>query len=390
MTSNIRIVPSIESTKWTTLELAVPDEVSEILSPTSVQEPNAQTTEKVKPVRGVKLVKTEDDKYHLLVHKKELTKPLTGFVLALKNAIERFGIPIDSIATAEEDTDGPRCPTEIHPNLRDWMTWLSNPSALDWSKSKIDLSPIVKFIYDVVLHGRQPYLNKRDVSSRSELYINSAINIICKLYLIDKSAWIHAFWHNIPKNKRERKNIQFHSLKKFETVMATAELKQLPPHWNTIKERQEAVLDSYLNLTGTHVEYKLKRLTNEVVNLVGKPFLKIMYDRIRIRNELISRNKNAKNVVVRLSDVLNEGLRRDMYSCLPYAPVCALHRRNYFGEMRSVKRLPVKFNETVDGLPFECRTMADYARYCRENRDLSNSREEDLSIEALSDTDVSE
>lgn len=335
-------------------------------------------------------MKTEDEKYHLLVHKKELGKSLTAFVLALKSAIERFGLQVESIATSIEDDSGPKCPVEIHPNMVSWITWLTNPSSLDWSKSRLDLSPIINFVQEVTLHGKQPFVNKRNVSSRSELYINSAINIICKLYLIDRKRWINTFWHSIPCAKRERKNIQFHSLKKFESVMASAELKELPKDWKRIKEKQESLLTSYLELTGTHVEYKLRKTTEEVVSLVGKPFLKVLYDRIRVRNELIKRNKHAKNITVKLSEVLNEGLRQNMISCLPFAPICALHRRNFFNEMRSVKRLPNRFNETVEGLPFNCNSMADYARYCKQNVNHDSPREEDSLIEAISESCDSE
>lgn len=390
LTATIKTVPNALTKAWTTLHLEVPQEVSEIFNPTSSGTKSEESNEQVKPVRGIKLVKTEDGKYHLLVHKKELSKPLVAFVLALKKAIERFGLSVESIATSIEDPTGPRSPVEIHPNMMDWITWLSNPSALDWSKSRLDLSAIINFVYEVVLHGKQPFVSKRNVSSRSELYINSAINIICKLYLIDRDKWVRTFWHSIPCSKRERKNIQYHSLKKFESVMASAELMELPSDWSKLKEKQEALLSSYLELTGSHVEYKLKKTTEEVVSLVGKPFLKVLYDRIRVRNELLRRNKHGKNITVKLSDVLNEGLRQNMVSCLPFAPICALHRRNFFYEMRSIKRLPNKFNETVEGLPFNCKTPADYARYCKTHENLSPPREEDSLIEAISDSNEPE
>lgn len=360
------------------------------MSPSSKGPSAENTSEQDKPVRGIKLVKTEDDKYHLLVHKKELGKSLIAFVLALKIALERFGLKIESIATSIEDTIGPKCPLEIHPNMKDWITWLSNPSSLDWSKSRIDLSPIVNFVYEVTLHGKQPFVNKRDVSSRSELYINSAINIICKLFLIDRKKWIQTFWHAIPCAKRDRKNIQFHSLKKFESVMASNEIRELPKDWNRIKELQEKLLNSYLELTGTHIEYKLKKTTKEVVDLVGKPFLKVIYDRIRVRNELIRRNKKSSVITIKLSDIITEGLRNNMISCLPYAPICALHRRNFFNEMRSVKRLPLKFNDEIEGLPFKCSKMVELARYCIHNEDLSNPKLEDSLIEAISDSEEPE
>jgi hypothetical protein len=364
--------------------------VSEVFNPAPGGQQQKDVSEQAKPVRGIKLVKTEDDKYHLLVHKKELGKSLTAFVLALKVALERFGIKVESIATSIEDVNGPKCPVEIHPNIKDWIVWLTNPSSLDWSKTRLDPSPIVNFVHEVVLHGRQPFVSKRNVSSRSELYINSAINIICKLYLIDKDKWIKTFWHSIPCSKRERTNIQFHSLKRFESVMASAELKELPKNWGKLRDRQDSLLSSYLELTGTHIEYKLRRSSEEVVSMVGKPFLKVMYERIRVRNELMRRNKNAKHITVKLSDVLNEGLRQNKISCLPFAPICALRRRNFFNEMRSVNRLPNRFNETVENLPFNCATMADYARYCIKNEDLSPPREEDSLLEAISDSGESE
>lgn len=371
------------SSSWVNLTIEIPEEVRNDIIPEPQHQPEPEAVFS-KPVRGIKLVQREDGTYVLLVHKKDLNKPLSGLVLAFKNALQRFGIEVASICTAVEDLKGPEVPREIHPQLMNWITWLSNPSSIDWKKFDIDLTPITRFITEVVLHGRQPYCQLKGVPSRTGLYINCIINTICKLFLMDRKKWIDAFWHYIPSLRRERKNLEYHSLKKFETVLVKAERDQMPTDWNTIQELQEKLLESYLDLSGTYIEYKLRRTSDAVVKLLGKPLLKVLYDRIRVRNDLISRSR--KRVTVKLSDVLTEGVRRNMYSCLPYSPICALHRRNFFKEMAQISRLPQTFDGTVEGLPFDCKTMRDYARYCIKNKDLSPPKEEDSKIESL-DTD---
>lgn len=308
-------------------------------------------------------------------------------VLSFKAALERFGIHVEGVLCPEEDRSGPICPMSIHPQLKEFAMWLANPSAIDWKVSKLDLSDITNFVNEVVLHGRQPYLNVKSVNSRSTMYIHSMKNIIMRLFLINREKWIKAFWHFIPDKQRNRVTIRYHALKKFEGVLVKAELDEMPKEWKEIRDQQISYLESYNDLSGSYVEYKLRKSTERVVKLLGKPLLKVLYDRLKIRSELYQRQK--KKSTIKLSEVLLEGLKRDMPSCLAYAPVCALHRRNFFREIASVTKIPLKIKDDPIGLPFECKTMADYARYCIQHKDLSPAREEDSLIKALdSDSEI--
>lgn len=364
---------------WKTLELQPSEEAEKIIQPSS-----SSTEEKVQQgVSSIKLVMVEGGEYLLLVHKSELSEPLTLLVMAFQIALKRFGINVSRILCPAEDDTTPLMPNGIHPDLKEFATWLANPSSINWKTTTLDLSCFSSFVNEVVLHGKQLYLKAKALSSRTTMYINSIKNIIMRLFLIDRKKWVKAFWAYIPDKFRQRVTIRYHSLKKFESVLVNAELKRMPAEWNKMKEEQIALLESYNDLSGSYVEYKLHRTVTEVVKLLGKPLLKVLYDRIKIRNDIYSRMK--KKVPVKLSDVFAEGLRRSEAACLPYAAVCALHRRNFYREMQSITKYPQSVSDQPEGLPFGCATLADYAKYCIKNEDLSPPSEEDSLFQALTD-----
>ena len=382
LTAKLTVIPKIDES-WKALDLKVPEEAKEILCPSDDNKKEEQPQQR--GVSSIKLVQDPEGKSFLLVHRQELGEAISMLVLSFKAALERFGIHVEGILCPEEDKTGPACPSAIHPQLKEFAMWLANPSAIDWKSSKLDLSDISNFVNEVVLHGRQPYLSIKSVNSRSTMYIHSMKNIIMRLFLINRDQWIKAFWHFIPETQRNKVTIRYHALKKFESILVKAELNEMPKEWNELREQQVRYLESYNDLSGSYIEYKLRKSSERVVKMLGKPLLKVLYDRLKIRSEIYHRMK--KKTAVKLSEVLLEGLRRDMPSCLAYAPVCALHRRNFFREVASIEKLPLKIKDDPVGLPFGCHTMADYARYCKQNEDLSPAREEDSIIKAL-DLDI--
>lgn len=368
---SLTMKPVTISEEWKRVSISIDESVKDAFDHSKNETRSAQ-----KGVEYVKLIKTEEGQYHLLVHKNDLSSPLSSLIAAFVKCLERLDIKIESVLCPQESTTGAVMPREMHPRLKGWITWLANPSSIDWKDpNSPNLSHIVKFVDNVVTFGKQSYLSISSGDSRSAMYINSIQNILCRLFLMDRERWVKGVWHFIPRQFRKMTELKFHHIRLFESICITAETQALPIRVSELKLLQETLLQQYLDLSGSSIQHKLRRTSDELVKLIGKPALRILYDRLKIRRSIADRSKSKLSV--KLATVLDEGVRNHKWCCVPYILICAVHRRNIFRElMNSV--IPRTFREDPVDLPFGCKTMLELARYCKSNEDTSPPSDREL------------
>lgn len=369
LTSEIRT--TVISDAWRRLELSPIEEVKDIIDP-----PEDKPVPVDRPVQSIKLMKNDEGKYFLLVHKENLAGPLESLVVAFVKCLARLDITISGIVCPQEVSTGAACPTELHPNLKGWITWLANPSSVDWKSAHAPkLSGIINFIDNVVTFGKQTFLSISGTDSRSAMYIKSIQNILCRLFLVDREKWIKGIWHFIPRQLRKLHELKFHNIRVLKSVCILAEVKALPARVAELESIQQSLLDGFLNLSGTATQYKLRRTSDELLSVLGRPALRILYDRLKIRREVAARAK--KGEPVKLATILDEGVRTRKWCCMPYMVICAVHRRNIFSELMNSK-IPRTFKEDPEDLPFGCSNMLELARFCRKNEDMSPAGVRDM------------
>lgn len=364
--------PVTVSADWKKVTISIDESVKDVFDHSKNETRSIQSG-----VEYVKLIKNEDGKYYLLVHKNDLSAPLSSLIAAFIKCLERLDITIESVLCPQESSSGPVAPKELHPKVLGWITWLANPSSVDW-KDPNAMNPcnIVKFVDNVVTFGKQSYMSVSTGDSRTTMYLKSIQNILCRLFLVDREKWIKAIWHYIPRPLRTMTELKYHHIRLFESICITAETQALPQRVRELKAIQETLLDQYLNLSGSSIQHKLKRTSDELVRVIGRPALRIIYDRLRIRRSIADRSKGK--VSVKLATVLEEGVRSHKWCCVPYMVICAVHRRNIFRELAH-SIIPKGFKEDPEELPFGCKTMLELARYCRSHEDTSPSSDRDMS-----------
>lgn len=369
------IVTTQINSEWQTLEVKFSEDCQDIDPAKESEEPD-QKEHTLKPVDGLRVVKSEesaDNEIVILVHKPELSAPLTDLVNAFKIAMERFGYVVTNIVSPNNGKLQYANPTALHPRMKEWITWLANPSAVDWKTSKLDLSPIANFVIGVVQDGKQIYPRNSGFESRSSVYIHNIQNTICRLYLENPERWKEAFWKYIPHKFRKFERIQFHSIKLIKSVLIAPEVDQLPKSVIELGSLQEELVSQMNDLRGFYAKQKLIRTSNSFMKIVGKPFLKIVYRRISMRSSL-----SKKGTPIKLSEVLKRGMVERDISFLPYMPINAIYRRNILREVVLSKQdFPLEIKNRCEGLPFGAAGFRELLIYCRGHKDLSPPREDD-------------
>lgn len=331
-------------------------------------------------IRGMKLF-LDNGKYYLAVHQKLTGSVLQDFVGAFQILLSRFGIEAEVGYIEDTSTVGPAEPTVGNNKMSLLQSWFINPSSIDWIsvKDKEIFHPITNFVYKYLRYGSLEYVSNTGYIGRSQMYINSAMNIICKLFLLDQKKFYEKVWCYIPRSFRETPRLKFHSLKAIRSVLATAEVTALPKQFESWEQLQLQILKDYYSLQGTNAQKKLDRINHGILELFGKPFLSMVYDRLRTRNSIKAELIKAKmhNTTVKLSAILLKGLKAKNLAFQIGVPNCAICRFNIAAEIAKTFEFPSEITLTPKGLPYECSSMQELLDYCSKNMDRSYDSSQD-------------